>query len=38
MPGHASAPNAALQPISAPQEKASPSTACGQEVMRFISG
>src|ERR1700733_11699236 len=28
----------ALQPISAPHEKARPSAACGQEVTRFING
>ena len=31
-------PKLAAQPISAPQEKARPSTACGQDVTRFISG
>ena len=28
----------ALQPISAPHEKARPSAACGHEVTRFING
>ena len=30
--------NVAGQPINAPQENASPSTICGQYVMRFIKG